>query len=322
MRDEIQAFFEQGGDFGSMALRLHAWQRAHNPQYDRFCGDARPERWQDIPAVPVSLFRDVSLTSFELSQAQAVFHTSGTTSGRPGRIHLLETGLYERGARLHAERCLGPLPTVGVSLVSEAPTSSLGHMCRSFVPGMPSFFSLAHGVDAPGAWQALATLAAQGAPLFVPCTAFALADLLDHTGPIVPLPAGSIVMVTGGFKGRRSAVDEHSLLHALAERMPGARLVGEYGMSELCSQLWATPAGSAFAPPPWMRIMAVDPWTGQPADTGLLRFFDLANVDTVLAIETSDVGTVHPDGRVSLSGRLAGARPRGCSLTVEEAHGR
>ena len=93
-------------------------------------------------------------------------------------------------------------------------------------------------------------------------------------------------------------------------------------MSELSSQLWASPAGAPFVPPAWMRVLAVDPWSGLPTETGLLRFFDLANVQTVLAIETADVGTVHPDGSVSLAGRLPGARLRGCSLTVEEAHGR
>ena len=102
--------------------------------------------------------------------------------------------------------------------------------------------------------------------------------------------------------------------------MPGAQVVGEYGMSELASQLWAVPAGSPFLPPPWMRVMAVDPWTGDATTRGLLRFFDLANHQTVMAIETQDVGVVLPDGRVKLEGRLTGAVPRGCSLTIEEAN--
>jgi hypothetical protein len=65
-------------------------------------------------------------------------------------------------------------------------------------------------------------------------------------------------------------------------------------------------------------VRAVDPWTGEPADPGILRFYDLANVDTVLAVETADVGRVLPSGEVELLGRLPGAEPRGCSLTIEE----
>ena len=312
----------QGGDFGETALDLYRWQRAHNPEYDRFCGSADPQHFTEIPAVPAPLFRDLHLTSFPVDQAVAVFHTSGTTTGRPGRVHLSDCGLYEHSARQHAQRCLGPLPSVGVSLVSDAPTSSLGHMCRAFVPGMPTFFSLEHGVDADGAWQALRRLASEGAPLFVPSTAFAMADLLDTPAPPVQLPRGSIVMVTGGFKGRRETVSAQTLLISIRQRMPGAQVVGEYGMSELASQLWAVPAEGPFVPPPWMRVHAVDPWSGAPQPKGLLRFYDLANVDTVLAIETADVGEVHADGSVTLDGRLPGARPRGCSLTVEEAHGR
>jgi len=322
VRSTIAAFLQQGGDFEERALALYRWQRAHNPEYDRFCGDAQPSTWSEIPAVPTTLFRDLSLTCFPVDAATVVFHTSGTTTGRPGRVHLQDATLYNLGARLHAERCLGPLPEQGVSLVSDEPTSSLGHMCRAFVPGMPHFFKLQTGVDGRGAWAALSAASAQGRPLFVPGTAFALADLIDHPSPPVQMPAGSIVMVTGGFKGRREEVQSTELVQALTERLVGARIVGEYGMSELSSQLWASPVGRPFAPPPWMRVLAVDPWTGQPKPSGLLRFYDLANVDTVLAIETQDVGTVHPDGSVTLRGRLPGARPRGCSLSVEEAHGR
>jgi len=322
MREAVASFISSGGDFGQLALDLYRWQRSHNPEYDRFCGAILPQDWRDIPAVPTALFRDLSLTCFPTEEAGAVFHTSGTTTGRPGRIHLQDTQLYDLAARAHAESALGPLPGCGVSLVSEQITSSLGHMCRAFVPGMPHFFSLDTGVDGPAAWAALSELAAAGRPMFVPGTAFALADLLDHPGAPVVLPEGSIVMVTGGFKGRREVVQSEDLYRTLGQRLPGARVVAEYGMSELSSQLWATPAGTPFVPPPWMRVLAVDPWSGQPTQTGLLRFFDLANLHTVLAIETADLGTVHPDGSVTLAGRLPGARPRGCSLSVEEAHGR
>ncbi len=322
MREVLRTFIDEGGDFNQVALELYRWQRAHNPEYDRFCGVADPARWFEIPAVPTTLFRDLGFTSFPAAEAEVVFHTSGTTTGRPGRVALLDTCLYDLGARLHAQACLGPLPECGVSLVSAQPTSSLGHMCRSFVPDMPHFFSLEGGVDGPGAWAAIREAAQGGKPVFLPATAFALADLLDHPAAVVQLPEGSIVMLTGGFKGRREEVAADALLEAIAHRLPGARVVGEYGMSELSSQLWAVPAGGLFVPPPWMRVQAVDPWTGRPQERGLLRFFDLANLHTVLAIETSDVGTVHPDGSLELQGRLPGARPRGCSLSVEEAHGR
>ena len=317
MIERLRRFIE--GDrregFGSLALELFAHHVARNPDYAAFCGGLQPARWQDIPAVPVALFRDLPLTSFPVEQAGVVFRTSGTT-GKRGVVRLRDTELYDRGARLHAEAVVGPLPTRGVSLAPVAADSSLGHMCRDLVPGMPEFFSLQRGVDVAGAWAALR---AADSPIFVPGTAFAFADLVAGATDPVPLPAGSVVMVTGGFKGRTVAYSARVLTERLRTLLPGARLVGEYGMSELSSQLWSPRLGEPFVPPAWMRVLATDPGTGEPvAGTGLLRFVDLASVWTVPAIETRDLGEVLEDGRVVLHGRLEGDQPRGCSLTVEE----
>ncbi len=316
MRDTIAAFIDQPGDFNRTALSLFELQKASNPDYAAIVGKARPRRWQEIPAVPVALFRDLSLTSFPAASATTIFRTSGTT-GRRGVIRLADTELYDRAARTWAEACLGPLPRAGISLVTHAPDSSLGHMCQAFVPGMPTHFSPDTGIRVAAAWEALR--GAQEA-VFVPGTAFAFADLLAaEPDAVCPLPPGSIVMVTGGFKGRRRALTEADLTAALRRAFPTARRVGEYGMSELSSQLWSVPLGGDFQAPPWMRILAVDPLTGEPTERGVLRFFDLANHQTVVAVETRDIGIVRPGNRVTLLGRLPGSPHRGCSLTVEEA---
>jgi len=319
MKEQIRALIQYGGNFEDTALDLYRWQRANNPEYDRFCGPITVRHWCEIPAVPTSLFRDLSFTSFPIQEATVVFRTSGTTSGNRGSVHLRDTDIYDLAAETHAKNCLYNIPSHGISFVPTAMDSSLGHMCRHFVPDMPSFFDAETGVRSEDAWKALTEAAQQNEPLFIPGTAFALSDLLDAEHSPVSLPPGSIVMVTGGFKGRRRSVPSTVLHNQLSRSLLGAQVVGEYGMSELSSQMWAIPADAPFQPPPWMRILAVDPWTGEPATRGLLRFFDLANYQTVCAIETADVGVVHPDGSVSLEGRLEGAIPRGCSLTVEEA---
>lgn len=304
-----------GLDFNAVALSLYRWQRANNPDYDAFCANAQPEHWTEIPAVPVALYRDLPLCCFDPEQAQIVFRTSGTT-GRRGVHRLCNTELYDLGAHRHAKSVVGEFPKSGLSLVSHAPDSSLGHMCDSLVPGMPRFFDTKEGLRVDAAWAALRQA---DQAVFVPMTGLAAALLMAAATEPVHLPGGSMVMVTGGFKGREVAVDAETLTQQLLEHFPGVRLVGEYGMTELSSQLWSANLGEPFVPPPWMRVVAVDPWTAEPAETGLLRFIDLANHQTVVAIETRDMGRVLEDGRVELLGRLPGSQVRGCSLSVEEA---
>jgi hypothetical protein len=104
------------------------------------------------------------------------------------------------------------------------------------------------------------------------------------------------------------------------------RIVNEYGMTELLSQLWEpvlTEGGSAsgwHVPPPWLRVRALDPATLRPlpdGDDGVLAFFDLANLGSVSHVLTEDIGCVR-EGRVRLRGRAPGAEPRGCSRAMDE----
>ena len=129
MKTTIRDFIENGGDFETTALDLYAWQRSNNAEYDRFCGQVSVSHWTEIPAVPSTLFRDLHLTCFPASEATTTFHTSGTTSGRPGVIRLQDTDIYDLSARRHAEACLGGLPTRGVSLAPSAASWAAGRTC-------------------------------------------------------------------------------------------------------------------------------------------------------------------------------------------------
>jgi len=323
---QIAAFMRgEGGDFEALALALWALQVRENIDYQAFCRDLpAPERWWQIPAVPVTLFRDLPLTKGDPAAAAVTFRTSGTTGPR-GVVRLRDTALYDLGARLQATAVAGPIPTWGSSLVPHAPDSSLGHMCLDLSPGLRPRFDLVEGVDVDGVLADIEEATREGRPMFLPGTAFAFAALIGALSPEAPpfaLPAGSVLMITGGFKGRVVQLGAEELRARLDALFPGCRRVEEYGMSELSSQLWAPELRAPFSPPPWLGVQPVDPWTGAPAEVGLLRFVDLASLHTVVAIETRDLGRRLPDGRVELLGRLPGEHPRGCSLSVEEALGR
>lgn len=318
--DALAAFIRgEGGEFSSLALRLFRRQLQDNPQYGAIVeGRGRPVNdWRDIPAVPVALWRDLELSSFPAEHTATVFRTSGTT-GRRGVVRRRDTRLYDLGSKRFAEQVVGPIPEQGVSLVPDAADSSLGHMVRSFAPRLRQRFTAAGGVDVAGAWSDLTQLSG---PVFLPGTALALAALVGAATEPVALAPGSVVMVTGGFKGRQVSVTPARLRSELLRLLPGAQVVEEYGMTELSSQMWAPGPAEPLQLPPWLRVVPVDPATGAPvtAGSGLLRFVDLANADTVLAIETRDMGRLLPDGRLVLEGRLPGSPARGCSLSVEEA---
>jgi len=323
--DRIEAFVyssldgEPLEDFDALALDVHRWQREHDEVLAAL-EEAEPTCWQEIPAVPTALFQRLDVGTVEPEEAAVVFRTSGTSTGLRGVHALRSTELYDRGATAWFRTCVPDAPTEIVALLedpAQAPDSSLSHMVALF--GQATWH-VESGVLARGSLASRVRNTA--APLFVATTAFALADWLDGDVPV--LPPDSILMVTGGFKGRDVQVQEVDLYRQARRRLRPDRIVTEYGMTELSSQLWGLP-DAPYRPPPWLEVLAVSPATGEalePGRVGQLRFFDLCNLDSTLAVETLDEGLVQSDGSVILYGRLAGAPARGCSLVVEEGWNR
>jgi len=191
------------------------------------------------------------------------------------------------------------------------------------------------GVNLAGLERAAERATERGETLLVLATSFALVGLLDALeGRSLPLPAGAVVMQTGGYKGKTREIEPNVLRESIARsfQITEAQIVSEYGMTELTSQLYeATVPGSAlererrgapgvYAEPPWLRVVPVDPTTLEPVpegEVGIARIIDLGNVDSAVAIQTQDRVRRVPGG-VTLLGRATGAPPRGCSLAIEE----
>jgi hypothetical protein len=136
-------------------------------------------------------------------------------------------------------------------------------------------------------------------------------------------------MDTGGFKGRSREVTRDELYAAIHDRLgiAPAWSVNEYGMTEMSSQFYDGAAGSAPPPgerlhvaPSWVRTHAADPETLRPlpdGEVGVLRHWDLANLHSVMAIQTADLGYTTPAG-FRVLGRATGAEARGCSIAMDE----
>jgi len=345
--------------FNRLALRIHAVQRASNPMLRRFwdsASGAEPARWHEIPPIPVMAFRDVPIVC---GTPEAVFRTSGTSGGRGGwgEHHVPSLDLYRAAARGNYRRHLlrGVRRIRMVSLIPDpvvVTDSSLARMA-GFIADEPEVaetvwaFDPVTGVDVDSVRDA-----ARGTdPVLLLTTAFSLVHLLDALGSRrLPLPPGSRIMETGGFKGRVAVVDRGAL-QARVDRtlaVGTSCIVNEYGMTELLSQAYDGVAGGGPADagatgadengahggeprpgspvprchrfPPWVRTRALDPATLaplQPGHSGLLCHFDLANAGSVCHILTEDIGCTTGDGGIELAGRAPGASLRGCSLMAE-----
>jgi hypothetical protein len=145
-------------------------------------------------------------------------------------------------------------------------------------------------------------------------TAFNFVHLIDAVGSL-KLPGCSRLLETGGYKGRSREVSRKELHEMIRGAFGVSEIVTEYGMCELSSQAYAR-EGGIFHFPSWVRVQIVSPENGREVkegETGLVRVFDLANIWSVLAVQTEDLGVRRKHG-FELIGRASGAEARGCSL--------
>jgi hypothetical protein len=181
--------------------------------------------------------------------------------------------------------------------------------------------------------EKLRTVEQMGKPCVLFGTAFAWVHFFDTTPERFALPPGTRIVETGGFKGRSREVERDELYNLFTERLGvvPTHCVSEYGMSEMASQFYDStlvdhmngvtrPVRKLAAPTIRTRIM--NPVTGkecEPGEPGLLLHVDIGNLNSVLAIQTEDMGVQAEDGDgFVLLGRAPGAILRGCSLTAEE----
>ena len=309
------------------------------------------EHWTQIPAVPAAAFKELELTSLAPGERTAVFHSSGTTGQTSSRhFHNAESlAVYEASLWTWFEQNIFPNSGAWLEALSlvfltpnpmAAPHSSLVHMFeivrREYALSASAFTGQ---LKEDGSWtldfvatvNQLQNACDSGQPLAMLGTAFSFVHLLDYLAAkdlVFQLPKDSRVMETGGYKNRSRCLPKEELHALITARfgIPRENIRCEYGMSELSSQAYDSEIkNSKFKIknlertlhfPPWARVRIISPETGREAgegETGLIRVFDLANVFSVAAIQTEDLGVRRGDG-FELIGRAQMAGPRGCSL--------
>jgi len=333
--------------FARLALDLFAFQFEHCEPYQRFCmGRARTptsvRSWREIPPVPAAAFKELTLRCFSTERTLHQFHTSGTTHGKPGTLHLDTLELYEASLRPSFLRHILPdLEALGGRIrmrilapsPREAPHSSLSHM---FGVALETWGAEGSDFDLCGNELRSERLLAEmkrsiteSSPLLLAGTSFAFVHLLDAMqarGARLALPSGSRVMETGGYKGRSRTLPRTELVAALHDRLgvPLHLILNQYGMTELGSQFYDSTLRFPNTPtrklgPPWCRVRLLDPESMEevrPGEVGLIAIYDLANSGSVLALQTADLGRRIEDG-FEVLGRATDAETRGCSVGAD-----
>jgi hypothetical protein len=337
-------------EFDRFAREVFAFQYERCAPYRAYCDRVKltPQNvahWEQIPAVPTSAFKDFALTCFPVEEAVAEFHTSGTTRERAGKHYLRTLELYEAAIRPNFAAHLVPdnkhMPMmVLMPSAREAPHSSLSHMMgvvtREFGAESSEFYVEDGLLHVERVVRDLSGAQLAHRPVFLLGTAFAFVHLLDHLarqGLRFEMAKGSRVMETGGFKGRSREMPKAEL-YELIERLigiPKGRIINEYGMTELSTQFYdgslqVNHQTDCKVAPPWARVAVIDPNTGREAAEnghGLIRVYDLANLWSIMCIQTEDLGVARTESALGMNsfevlGRAAGAEVRGCSLTAED----
>lgn len=324
------AAFDAPEHFNTCALQLFDYQYQQNPPYRRYCDSVgispkNTTQWQEIPALSTDVLKLTPSPSC-LAPAERLHHflTSGTTTDTRGVHHFQTTYTYEASI-LAAWQHL-QLPTLHddtwilTPSPEQAPHSSLCHMFGTLRDKLhPSAtFALSDDHLHP---RLISQLQQSTQPITLLGTALSTLRLIEELPAPITLPAGSWLLETGGYKGSNKELTKPALYELIEQQLgiPPTSIWNEYSMTELSSQCYTSGTDAPHSSPPWMKIRVIDPETSRhvaSGELGYLCLYDLANVDSLLAIRTQDLAIYHNEHQFTLIGRDPSALPRGCSRTI------
>lgn len=310
--------------FESAALATFRHQFKNNAVYRSYCDllaidPAEITEISKIPFLPISFFKHKKVKSFE-GKEECVFTSSGTTGQIPSRHYVRSLQQYEESFEQCFQQFFGSVEDLVILALLpsylERSGSSLVYMADKLIEKSKQPESGFYLDDLNGLYKQLIQLEQRGQQTLLLGVSFALLNFVEQY--TVQL-SHTMVMETGGMKGRRKEMIRAELHHKLMNGFGVNHIHSEYGMTELLSQAYA-PEKGIYKCPNWMKVMireVSDPFNILPPErNGLLNIIDLANWDSCAFIATDDLGIVHNDGRFQVMGRLDHSAIRGCNLMV------
>lgn len=310
--------------FEKIALKVFRHQYENNEVYQEFCSFLKVDKQsvkslQQIPFLPIQFFK-----SHEVVSTQAIIQETFTSSGTTGMItskHLVtDTSLYEQSYRLAFSEFYGNIEDYAVLALLpsylERSGSSLIYMVKDLIElsnNEHSGFYL-HNYDE--LITKLIQLDNSGQNVILIGVTYALLDLIEKQKFQLK---NTIIMETGGMKGKRKEIIREELHNILCNGFGVNNIHSEYGMTELLSQAYSLGNG-IFECPAWMQILIRDPEDALAfvdyGKTGGVNVIDLANINSCSFIATQDLGKKYPNNSFEVLGRFDNSDIRGCNLMV------
>ncbi len=315
-------------EFEKLALEIFRLQYLENPVYNSYVNalGINPDgvdQLEKIPFLPISFFKTDQLKAGKFN-VEVIFESSGTTQTANSHHHVKDISIYRESFCKGFERIYGSVKDyciIGLlPSYLERGNSSLVYMVEDLIKQSghrQSGFYLSDFEKLKSTLNALET--AKQKTILIGVT-YALLDFAER----FPIKLQhTIVMETGGMKGRRRELTRMEVHDQLKKAFGQNEIHSEYGMTELLSQAYSKEKGK-FKCPPWMRVMIRDeedplavlkpPFQAEAAITGAINIIDLANVYSCSFIATDDIGKLYPDNGFEVLGRMDGSDLRGCSL--------
>ena len=311
-------------DFVQAALQTFGYQYQHNQVYQRFCTllgrtPDKVRRLTDIPFLPIEFFKSEAVYCGNV-RPTTVFTSSGTTGSQTSRHYVKDLAVYQQSFRQGFADFYGNIEeyTVLALLPSylERTGSSLITMVADLIERSGSADSGFYLNEYDLLAEKLKVLDRSGRKVLLIGVSFALLDLVEtHRFQL----KNTIVMETGGMKGRRKELIREELHAILCEGFGVEHIHSEYGMTELLSQAYSAGSG-LYESVRWLKVLIRDTNDAlsyqRPLKTGGINLIDLANIHSCSFIATQDLGRLHPDGRFEVLGRFDNADIRGCNLLI------
>ena len=312
------------GDFVQAALQTFGYQYQHNQVYQRFCTllGRTPDKVRqltDIPFLPIEFFKSEAVYCGN-ERPTTIFTSSGTTGSQTSRHYVKDLAVYQQSFRQGFADFYGNIEeyTVLALLPSylERTGSSLITMVADLIERSGSADSGFYLNEYDLLAEKLTALDRSGRKVLLIGVSFALLDLVEtHRFQL----KNTIVMETGGMKGRRKELIREELHAILCEGFGVEHIHSEYGMTELLSQAYSAGSG-LYESVRWLKVLIRDTNDAlsyqRPLKTGGINLIDLANIHSCSFIATQDLGRLHPDGKFEVLGRFDNADIRGCNLLI------